>query len=56
MSEPEKSMPADQHQVFVFDTNETLSDLTSLRSRFEDIGVPGQLLLAWFADCETDSR
>lgn len=42
-------MPADQHQVVVFDVNETLSDLTSLRGRFEDIGVPGQLLPAWFA-------
>lgn len=42
-------MPADQHQVLVFDVNETLSDLTSLRSRFEDIGVPEQLLPPWFA-------
>ncbi|MFK4101031.1 haloacid dehalogenase type II [Streptomyces sp. NPDC019531] len=42
-------MPADQHQVIVFDVNETLSDLDSLRSRFEDIGVPGYLMPGWFA-------
>ncbi|WP_369387146.1 haloacid dehalogenase type II [Streptomyces sp. CG1] len=42
-------MPADQHQVLVFDVNETLSDLTPLRNRFEDIGAPGHLLPTWFA-------
>ncbi|WP_030338444.1 haloacid dehalogenase type II [Streptomyces sp. NRRL S-1022] len=42
-------MPADQHQVLVFDVNETLSDLTPLRGRFEDIGAPGHLLPTWFA-------
>jgi len=42
-------MPADQHQVLVFDVNETLSDLTPLGSRFEEIGAPGHLLPTWFA-------
>lgn len=42
-------MPADQHQVLVFDVNETLSDITPLRGRFEDIGAPGHLLPTWFA-------
>jgi 2-haloacid dehalogenase len=42
-------MPADRPQVLVFDVNETLSDLTPLRTRFEDIGAPGHLLPAWFA-------
>ncbi|MFD4564534.1 haloacid dehalogenase type II [Streptomyces sp. NPDC058467] len=42
-------MPDHRHQVLVFDVNETLSDLTSLRGRFEDIGIPGYLLPAWFA-------
>lgn len=42
-------MPADRPQVLVFDVNETLSDLTPLRTRFEDIGAPGHLLPTWFA-------
>jgi 2-haloacid dehalogenase len=42
-------MPADQLPVLVFDVNETLSDLTPLRARFEDIGAPGYLLATWFA-------
>ncbi|MFI2644309.1 haloacid dehalogenase type II [Streptomyces sp. NPDC018610] len=42
-------MPADQPPVLVFDVNETLSDLTPLRGRFEDIGAPGHLLPTWFA-------
>lgn len=42
-------MPAGRHQVLVFDVNETLSDLTPLRNRFEDIGAPGHLLPTWFA-------
>ncbi|MET7568984.1 haloacid dehalogenase type II [Streptomyces sp. NPDC005492] len=42
-------MPTGRHQVLVFDVNETLSDLTPLRGRFEDIGAPGHLLPTWFA-------
>ncbi|MEU9213656.1 haloacid dehalogenase type II [Streptomyces sp. NPDC048415] len=42
-------MPADQFPVLVFDVNETLSDLTPLRARFEDVGAPGHLLPTWFA-------
>ncbi|MFF1723715.1 haloacid dehalogenase type II [Streptomyces sviceus] len=42
-------MPASQLPVLVFDVNETLSDLTPLRGRFEDIGAPGHLLATWFA-------
>ncbi|MEU9397162.1 haloacid dehalogenase type II [Streptomyces sp. NPDC048324] len=42
-------MAADQPEVLVFDVNETLSDLTSLRGRFEDTGAPGHLLPTWFA-------
>ncbi|MBG0851295.1 haloacid dehalogenase type II [Streptomyces spinoverrucosus] len=42
-------MPADGHHVIVFDVNETLSDLTPLRLRFEDIGAPGHLMPTWFA-------
>jgi 2-haloacid dehalogenase len=42
-------MLADQLPVLVFDINETLSDLTPLRARFEDVGAPGHLLPTWFA-------
>jgi len=36
-------------QVLVFDVNETLSDLTPLRVRFEDVGAPADLMPTWFA-------
>ena len=35
--------------VLVFDVNETLSDFTALRGRFEDIGAPADLMATWFA-------
>jgi 2-haloacid dehalogenase len=35
--------------VALLDVNETLSDLTPLAGRFEDVGAPGDLLPAWFA-------
>lgn len=36
-------------QVVVFDVNETLSDLTPLRSRFADVGAPEAAAAVWFA-------
>lgn len=33
----------------VFDVNETLSDMSPLRARFEHVGVPGALMSTWFA-------
>ncbi|MBC9724184.1 haloacid dehalogenase type II [Streptomyces sp. TRM68367] len=36
-------------RVLVFDVNETLSDLTPLRTRFEEVGAPGDLMPRWFA-------
>lgn len=36
-------------RVLVFDVNETLSDLAPLRTRFEDVGAPAQLMPTWFA-------
>jgi 2-haloacid dehalogenase len=35
--------------VVIFDVNETLSDLSPLAARFEDVGAPGDLLATWFA-------
>ena len=40
-----KSQPA----VIIFDVNETLSDMSPMASRFEDVGAPGYLARAWFA-------
>ena len=40
-----KSQPA----VIIFDVNETLSDMSPMASRFEDVGAPGHLARAWFA-------
>ena len=39
------SMPS----VIVFDVNETLSDLSSLNTRFVEIGAPAHLARVWFA-------
>ena len=35
--------------VIVFDVNETLSDLSSLNTRFVEIGAPAHLARVWFA-------
>jgi len=40
---------AGRPSVVVFDVNETLSDMTPQRSRFEEVGAPGHLLDTWFA-------
>ena len=40
---------AERPNVVVFDVNETLSDMESLRGRLVDIGAPSHLLEIWFA-------
>lgn len=35
--------------ILVLDVNETLSDLTPLAGRFEEVGAPAHLLPTWFA-------
>ncbi|CAA9366396.1 MAG: Putative FMN hydrolase; 5-Amino-6-(5'-phosphoribitylamino)uracil phosphatase [uncultured Nocardioidaceae bacterium] len=35
--------------VVVFDVNETLSDMSPMAGRFEDVGAPTHLAAAWFA-------
>src|SRR5690348_2250648 len=35
--------------VLVFDVNETLTDMSPLAGRLADVGLPGQVLPAWFA-------
>ncbi len=35
--------------VVVFDVNETLSDMSPMATRFEDVGLPGHLAATWFA-------
>ncbi|TDC83193.1 haloacid dehalogenase type II [Actinomadura sp. 7K507] len=36
-------------RLVVFDVNETLSDMSPLRARFEDVHAPGHLAATWFA-------
>ncbi|MDR7299871.1 haloacid dehalogenase type II [Haloactinomyces albus] len=36
-------------RAVVFDVNETLSDMSPLRSRLEEVGVSGHLFATWFA-------
>lgn len=40
--------------VVVFDVNETLSDMTAIKSRFEDVGAPEYLSELWFASVLRD--
>ncbi|MEU7058033.1 haloacid dehalogenase type II [Streptomyces sp. NPDC046197] len=43
-------MPAEiQPGVLVLDVNETVTDMSPLAGRLEDIGLPGRLLPTWFA-------
>ncbi|MGY6026762.1 haloacid dehalogenase type II [Streptomyces spinosirectus] len=35
--------------VLVFDVNETLTDMSPLAGRLEDVGLPGHVLPTWFA-------
>jgi 2-haloacid dehalogenase len=42
-------MPPSRPLVLVFDVNETLSDLTPLRHRFEEVGASADLMPLWFA-------
>lgn len=35
--------------LLIFDVNETLSDMTPMGQRFEDVGAPAHLAKAWFA-------
>lgn len=39
----------DPCDVVVFDVNETLSDMSPLAARFEEVGAPGTLASTWFA-------
>jgi 2-haloacid dehalogenase len=36
-------------RLLIFDVNETLTDLTPLAARFEEVGAPAHLLPTWFA-------
>lgn len=42
-------MPVPQPSLIVFDVNETLSDMSPLRARFEEAGLHGQDAATWFA-------
>ena len=40
--------------LLVFDVNETLSDMSPLAARFEDVGAPAHLAQIWFAELLRD--
>jgi 2-haloacid dehalogenase len=40
--------------LLVFDVNETLSDMTPLADRFDDVGAPSHLAELWFAEVLRD--
>lgn len=40
--------------LLVFDVNETLSDMSPLAARFEDVGAPAHLARTWFAELLRD--
>lgn len=40
--------------LLIFDVNETLSDMTPMAGRFEDVGVSGHLAQLWFAELLRD--
>ena len=41
-------------RVVVFDVNETLSDMTAMARRFEEVGVPAHMARLWFASLLRD--
>ena len=41
--------------LLVFDVNETLSDMSPMEQRFEDVGAPGHLAKTWFAGLLRDA-
>ena len=41
-------------EVLIFDVNETLSDMSPMARRFEDLGAPGHLAQTWFAQLLRD--
>ncbi len=53
MSDPQSSADHPQSTrrpaVLVFDVNETLSDMSPMGARFEDVGAPAYLAKQWFA-------
>ena len=56
---PDHSLPSVDHpaspdgprlpRLLVFDVNETLSDMSPMAGRFEDVGAPAHLAATWFA-------
>lgn len=58
-SPPDDVLPSSDHPVspdgprrpslLIFDVNETLSDMSAMSRRFEEVGAPGHLAKTWFA-------
>lgn len=47
-------MPVPQPSLIVFDVNETLSDMSPLRARFQEAGLHGRDAATWFASLLRD--
>jgi 2-haloacid dehalogenase len=47
--DPVSSRPAGRPDLLLFDVNETLSDMSPMAQRFEDVGAPADLAKTWFA-------
>lgn len=48
-TQPEGDAVAARPSTIVFDVNETLSDMSPLAERFQEVGAPGSLAKLWFA-------
>ena len=51
---PNPNAPWQRPKVIVFDVNETLSDMSSMRTHFEEVGAPAGLAATWFASLLRD--
>jgi 2-haloacid dehalogenase len=58
-TQPEADAPKDTRnpvrpELILFDVNETLSDMSPLAGRFEEVGLPAHLARTWFAGLLVD--
>jgi len=49
LGEPIRQGTGGLPRLLIFDVNETLSDMSPMAARFEDVGAPASLAKAWFA-------
>lgn len=49
VARPVRAEGARRPALIIFDVNETLSDMSSMSTRFDDVGAPAHLAATWFA-------